>query len=197
MHFLPWYVYQFIKLYPGKVGCRRYSIDRKSKICSMISSPEVFEPLQKSQVVKACILSSSHDSASSTLVYTGNYVSSKLLLSRFTWPSSTGHIHFLDFMIRDIYRAILHLDSYEIPSIQRWETILSYPISTRWEAFLRYLHDPIFLNKTKEKLYKIYTRALPVSKKLHGPNVSQLCCFCGILDDELHCFVYCIRLRPL
>jgi hypothetical protein len=29
--FLPWYGYQVIKLYPGKVGCCRYSIDRKSK----------------------------------------------------------------------------------------------------------------------------------------------------------------------
>jgi hypothetical protein len=62
---------------------------------------------------------------------------------------------------------------------------------------LQYLHDSIFVNKIKEKLYKIYTRALPVGKKLQGPNVSQACCFCGLLEDELHCFVHCIRLRPL
>jgi hypothetical protein len=96
-----------------------------------------------------------------------------------------------------VLRAILQLDPFVIPAIQRWEAILSYPISTRWESMLRYLHDPIFVNKTKEKLYKIYTRALPAGKKLQGPNVSQGCCFCGILEDELHCFVHCIRLRPL
>lgn len=122
-----------------------------------------FELLQKSQIVKACVLSSSYASA---LIYTGNYVSSKLLLSRFTWQSSTGHIHFFDYTIKDIYKAILQLEPFVIPSIQRWEAILSYPVSTRWAATLRYLHDPIFVNKAKEKLYKIYTRTLPVGKKL-------------------------------
>jgi hypothetical protein len=61
---------------------------------------------------------------------------------------------------------------------------------------MKYVHDPILNNKTKEKMYKIHTRAIPVARKSNNQS-KQGCAFCGILEDELHCFVKCNRVLIL
>jgi hypothetical protein len=84
-----------------------------------------------------------------------------------------------------------------IPAIQRWENEFQFPTSKVWHDMILYLNDSILLNELKEKLYKIYTRALPVGRKMHNDDSTTLCCFCNDLEDELHCFVFCARLRSL
>jgi hypothetical protein len=64
------------------------------------------------------------------------------------------------------------------------------------EYMMKYVHDPILNNKTKEKPYKIHTRAFPVARKFKNNNETG-CAFCGTLEDELHCFVKCIRVLPV
>jgi hypothetical protein len=61
---------------------------------------------------------------------------------------------------------------------------------------IKYVHDPILNNKTKEKLYKLHTRAFPEARKFNN-TVDTHCAFCGIVEDEMHCFVQCNRLFPL
>jgi hypothetical protein len=51
---------------------------------------------------------------------------------------------------------------------------------------IHYQHDIILNNKTREKLYKVYTRALPLGRKF-GSN----CCLCDAYEDEMHCMVTC------
>lgn len=104
---------------------------------------------------------------------------------------------FLDFSVSAAYKSVVRSESFTIPAIQRWENDLRLPISHFWPGMIRYIHDPILQNRTKEKIYKIYTRALPVGRKMHGNDSVDTCCFCLDLEDELHCFVQCTRLQPL
>jgi hypothetical protein len=62
---------------------------------------------------------------------------------------------------------------------------------------IAYCNDQILINKIKEKLYKIYTRALPLFYRLKVSGTVSGCHFCGTYEDEMHCFVQCSRLTLL
>jgi hypothetical protein len=195
----PCYVYKVVNIIPRKVTVTQYAVDCTTHMCSRISSNNVTTTLQKSQIVKACILSKSksNQDSESACFYGENHASSKLLLSRLSWNTNSIQYQFSDFSVSTAYKSVVQSESFMIPAIQGWENDLQLPISKVWPDMIRYLNDSILLNKTKEKLYKIYTRALPVGRKIHNDDSTTLCCFCNNLEDELHCFVYCIGLQSL
>jgi hypothetical protein len=126
------------------------------------------ENLSKSQVVKACVLDTSNSTPNSAplLKYCGNYATSKLLLSRFSWRVDDTKIDFTNFAGKSVYQAMLFEQIEPIPAIQKWESKLGLSMSRLWKHMVAYLDDPILNNKTKQKLYKIYTRALPLDCRM-------------------------------
>jgi hypothetical protein len=102
-------------------------------------------------------------------------------------------------MVVYAYKAMLCSKPHEIAAIDRWEKALNHSIEHKWIPMIHYVNDPILNNKTKEKLYKILTRAMPVGRKFDRPgsSISSKCAFCNEYEDEMHCFVRCDRLRAL
>jgi hypothetical protein len=119
-----------------------------------------------------------------------------MLLSRFQWPRNGLNLTFGDFTVKEIYQTIISLGPQKVSPIERWEKAIGISIDAAWQSMMKYVHDPILNNKTKEKLYKIHTRAFPVARKFKNNNETG-CAFCGTLEDELHCFVKCIRVLPI
>jgi hypothetical protein len=62
---------------------------------------------------------------------------------------------------------------------------------------LKYLHDPILENKTKEVLFKIYSQVLPVGTNVEKFGYATTCSFCQQTEDEIHLFVTCPRISDL
>jgi hypothetical protein len=62
---------------------------------------------------------------------------------------------------------------------------------------LKYLHDPIFENKTKEVLFKIYSQVFPVGINVEKFGYATTCSFCQETEDEIHLFVSCPRISDL
>jgi hypothetical protein len=81
-----------------------------------------------------------------------------------------------------------------VSAIQNWESKFRLLVSHIWNHMVAYFNDPMLNNKTKEKIYKIYTRAFPLGCRMGTSS----CAFCGTFEDEMHCFnVKCQRLGPL
>jgi hypothetical protein len=71
-------------------------------------------------------------------------------------------------------------------------------LEAKWPYVQTMINDCVLNNRTKEKLYKIITRAIPVVRKFSGSStISSACAFCCLVEDEMHCFVRCHRLTPL
>jgi hypothetical protein len=62
---------------------------------------------------------------------------------------------------------------------------------------LKYLHDPILENKTKEVLYKIYSQVLPVGTNVENFGYATTCSLRQQIEDEIHPFVTCPRISDL
>jgi hypothetical protein len=130
--------------------------------------------------------------------YCGNYLTSKLLLSRIYWQcNDIKKIFFFDFSISSIYKALLFKKDKTIPALLRWERILTFSISPSWKSMLKYLHDPILENKTKEVLFKIYSQVLPVGTNVEKFGYATTCSFCQQIEDEIHLFVTCPRISNI
>jgi hypothetical protein len=128
----------------------------------MISIHPIFtnQILHKSQVAKACIQVLRYG-AEEAPFYCGNYSTSKLLLSRLSWFVKNKPIPFSHLSVRSTYLATLSEDTQPVSAIEKWES-KRYPIGHMWTQMIAYLHDKILNNKTKEKVYKIYTGAFPL-----------------------------------
>jgi hypothetical protein len=101
-------------------------------------------------------------------------------------------VPFSGFSVKTIYKSILQAQTFTNKAIVKWDTHFNEPI--HWHEMIKYInHGYLLENKTKEKLYKIYTRAIPVGRKMKGPNASTSCPFCLMFEDEMHCFVQCRR----
>jgi hypothetical protein len=130
--------------------------------------------------------------------YCGNYLTSKLLLSRISWQYNDNlKLTFFNFSISSIYKAVLFKEDKTIPALLRWERILSFSISSSWKSMLKYLHDPILENKTKDVLFKIYSQVLPVGTNVEKFGYATTCSFCQQTQDEIHLFVTCPRIFGL
>jgi hypothetical protein len=86
---------------------------------------------------------------------------------------------------------MMHSNIAAISAIERWDEVIGYSVFARWTELIKYMHDGVLNNKTKEKLYKIYMRALPVSGKFTSSESSKDCSLCGFIEDEMHCIVAC------
>jgi hypothetical protein len=62
---------------------------------------------------------------------------------------------------------------------------------------LKYLHDPILENKTKEVLFKIYSEVLPVGTNVEKFGYATTCSFCQQIEDEIHLLVICPRISDI
>jgi hypothetical protein len=62
---------------------------------------------------------------------------------------------------------------------------------------LKYLHDPILENKTKEIVFKIYSQVLPVGTNVEKFGYATTCFFCQQTEDEIHLFITCPRISDL
>jgi hypothetical protein len=98
-HVQPCYVFRVVSIIPRKITATQYAVDHVTQLCSRISSNDVAITLQKSQIVKACILSKSKSNQDNESVYFygGNYASSKLLLSQISWNINSLQYPSLDF----------------------------------------------------------------------------------------------------
>jgi hypothetical protein len=143
----------------------------------------------KSSVVKACVIL---DQTLALYYYSGNYSKSKMLLSRFQWPRDGFNLAFSDFTVKEIYQTIVSFGPPKVSPIERWEKAIGISIEAGWPSMMKYVHDPILNNETKENFYETHTRAFPVARKFKNNNKID-CAFCGTLEDELHCFVKCIK----
>lgn len=133
-------------------------------------------------------------------IFGGVDSSTKMLLSRFSWSIDSKKVSFFGFTINKAYRAILDANGpHEFSAIARWDKALNIRIAPFWKPMIAYVNDPILNNKTKEKVYKIVTRAIPVGRKFDNPksNVSPNCAFCNEYEDELHCFIGCSHAQRL
>jgi hypothetical protein len=139
---------------PRKLCTTRCTVDKLSKLCINIHTENVHVTLQKSQVVKACVLSKVEvdKTISPSCLYCGNYASSKLLLSRLSWQTDSLQFRFFDLSVSLAYKPIIQSTPIEIFSIQRWQDILHLPILDLWPKMIQYIHNPILTNKTKEVL---------------------------------------------
>jgi hypothetical protein len=97
------------------------------------------------------------------------------------------------------YRGLLRLFPSQMTAIDRWEKALpAFPIRNYRLKMISHLNDRLLENKIREKLYKIYTRAMPVGRKFtQSSTISSKCAFYNEMEDELHCFVMCGRVKPL
>lgn len=157
------------------------------------SSPIAIVLLPVCQIIKACVLIC----RKTQFYYYGDYTSCRLLLSRISWTCPNFRdTQFQDFSVRTLYRAIIGKTCQLIPAISRWNRILSFSIDNNWKSMIRYIHDPIFNNRTKETLYKLYTQVLPV-----GTNIERFapnnCCFCDDVESEFHLFIHCPRVLDI
>jgi hypothetical protein len=73
----------------------------------------------------------------------------------------------------------------------------SFSISSSWKSMLKYLHDPILENKTKEIRFTIYSQVLPVGTNVEKFGYATTCFFCQQTEDEIHLFVTCPRISDL
>jgi hypothetical protein len=62
---------------------------------------------------------------------------------------------------------------------------------------LKYLHDPILENKTKEILFKFYSQVLSVGSNIEKFGYATTCFFYQQTEDEIHLFVTCPRISDL
>jgi hypothetical protein len=182
----------------GKLACTRFRLSRNG-VPFICSDSNTIEHIQKAQASKACVLPAESSPKSFSLLYCGNYSRNKLLLSRFSWIIDTKTFSFFEYSIKYAYKATLCSKPHEIAAIDRWEKALNHSIEHKWMSMIHYVNDPILNNKSKEKLYKILTRAMPVGRKFDRPgsSISSKCAFCNEYEDEMHCFVRCDRLRAL
>jgi hypothetical protein len=105
-------------------------------------------------------------------------------------------VSFPNITVKVIYNSILQAQPFTNKAIEKWSTHFNEPIY--WHDMIKNINRGRLLeNKTKEKLYKIHTRALPVGRKMSGPNAATSCPFCSIYEDEMHCFIICKRLESL
>lgn len=188
----PYNIYRILQVDSKKLLCASFQCIRPcSYYAPILIDMKTTITLGKAHAIKACILKDKSDHNHSFLLYCGNYRTSKLLLSRFSWKFNEMDVGFLSYTVKNGYRAILDAQSSEISAIAKWETKLNFPISLHWKSIIKYLHDPCLSNKSREKLYKIYTRALPVARKFASSSSNPMCCFCNIDEDEMHCIVSC------
>lgn len=185
---------------PGKLQCTRFHIRQcgASFICLDPFSNSV-EYLTKASVVKACVLSVDMPLNQTSFLYCGNYKCTKLLLSRFSWSIDSKSFSFFDFTINNAYKAMLAPRLQDASAIGRWEKTLNISLVSSWKSMIAYVNDPILNNKTKEKLFKIVTRAITVGRKFDNPKsgISPNCTICDEYEDELHCFVNCSHVKSL
>jgi hypothetical protein len=190
---IPHHVFHVIQVLPSKLFCRRYHVRRTG-------SPHVFqtipgeEHISKAYAIKACVLFENANKDASPAYYCGNYLSSKLLLSRLNWGDGN---HFFTFGVNMAYQGIISHQMKPISAILKWETVLNMPLAHMWVKMIAYLHDFMLNNRTKEKLYKIYTRSLPAGSRMKGANAITNCPHCGNYENEMHCFVQCAKVQPL
>jgi hypothetical protein len=102
-------------------------------------------------------------------------------------------VSFFDFSVSSIHKALLFKKDKSIPTVTRWKRMLLFPIAPFWKGMLKYLHDAIFENKTKEILYKIYSQVLPVGTNVEKFGYATTCSFCDEIEDEFHLFLTCPR----
>lgn len=147
--------------------------------------------LSKAHVVKAVVFVSPPGKSNSLVhIYCGSYLDRSLILSRIKWKTRTTLVDFPAFSIRMRYNSILYSNCTLIASSVKWEA--KFATTFDWSAIFSYLHDPIIHNRTKEFLYKIYTRAHMVGTRVETFKANtKSCVHCGLDEDELHAFINC------
>jgi hypothetical protein len=194
-HGIPSTIYSIVEILPHKLSCIAFQINCSNG--SFCYNQELGKPcvVFKSQITKAAIIKDTNSNQQIAFYY-GNYSTSKLLLSRFNWKVDNKLVSFPNITVKVIYNSILQAQPFTNKAIEKWSTHFNEPIY--WHDMIKYINRGRLLeNKTKEKLYKIYTRALPVGRKMSGPNGSTSCPFCSIYEDEMHSFIICKRLESL
>jgi hypothetical protein len=120
----PWNVYKIIAVISKKVECRQFRVAIRGDGPSALQDMDATILLPKASLVKACVL---HDPESKILYYSGNYPTSKLLLSRFHWLYEHSSLSFCDFSVKNIYKAIVSSSPHKVTHIERWEKALGIP----------------------------------------------------------------------
>lgn len=192
----------------GKIMAEPHILSKTCRIAesSHVGPPEVL--LLKANVVKAIVIGfaprSSSKNAKASLYYTGNYMTSKLLLSRITW--STGQhfnkspeadrVPFEQFQVKSIYHAIMSVRDTTIRSFTNWvSTVPNHHFD--WHEIMMYIHDTKLDSRARQILYKICTRAMMVGTRVKHFGHSEMCAGCDDLrvEDVFHCLLHCKRLR--
>jgi hypothetical protein len=194
---IPRFIYRIIDVLPGRLLYTRYRL-LHAQAPLIYDDCSVNEKFRKLKIVEACVLQANSAKGQTGLLYCGNYRSIKLLLSRFSWQIGHKVSTFFEFSIRLVYRSLISRHQELIPAIEKWEKVVNIPLAASWPLRIAYINDDILGNHTKEKFYKILTRAVPVGRKFTtSSSISSACAFCNLFEDELHCFVLCRRLAPL
>ena len=163
----PSHVYRIIECLPGKLRVVQYNINPINLEIMQTASSDELQPLtlSKAHVVKAVVMElTKHKKSANLLIYNGSYQDGSLMLSRIQWTTRTSTVQFPAFSINMRYRSILETNCMEVTSKAKWEMIFATDLD--WPAIYKYLHDPILHNRTKEFLYKIYTRACMVGTRV-------------------------------
>jgi hypothetical protein len=193
----PPHVYRITASLSGKVQSVQYSVDLETFQIQASSSPNAIVEMPKAHIVKASVLllqSNSRNSAE-CLYYCGSYSEQKLLLSRISWISNTHPVPFAKFNILARYRSIRDSTEKSTTPFERWDSKIDTQID--WPSLFKYVHDPIIHNRTKELLYKIYTRACMVEVRVDQFGHSIMCQQCGMIEDEIHAFIDCDFVQPV
>jgi hypothetical protein len=203
----PEFIYRIAQCLSGKVTAAKYTIDPSNLLVSRIL-PDTHTTLSKAHIVKASVTYALSTRSFATfeqqstlndasLYYNGSYADQKLLLCRISWfTNDKPIIPFHNFSIRDRYRSINDNNNVVIASIARWCSRLSSP-NIDWPAHFKYLNDPLLHNRTKELLYKIYTRACMTGLRVEKFGHPNSCTYCDAPEDELHLFIECGHIQPI
>jgi hypothetical protein len=153
--------------------------------------------MPKAHITKASVLLCPSNSKESTecIYYCGSYSEQKLLLSRISWISPTDPVPFAKFNIRARYQSIRDSIDKSTTPFERWDSKIDIQID--WTSLFKYMRDPILDNRTKELLFKIYTRACTVGVRVDRFGHSIMCQHCGMVEDEIHAFVHCDFVQPI
>lgn len=84
-----------------------------------------------------------------------------------------------------MYRSVISAQQVPAKAIDRWEQAAGFTLASSWHAHIAYINDKILNDRTKEKLFKVITRAIPVGRKFaNSATISSACIFCNALEDE-------------
>jgi hypothetical protein len=166
---IPRFTYRIIDVLPGRL---RYRLPH-AQAPFIQNDCSVNEKFRKSEIVKACVLQANTAKGQTGLLYCGNYRSTKLLLSRFSWQIGHKVSTFFEFSIRLVYRSLISRHQEPIPAIEKWEKVVNIPLAASWPLRVAYINDDILGNRTKPwelKYLLIYSMHTQQEKQLIQDN---------------------------